>query len=111
MDSGQRTELVLFQRRMATPDGMGGETVAWVEIGRAWAAMKWVGGDEVERNGAVRHRSKYRATIPAAAADDLALTPKDRLVWGSEVYDIRDRPRRVPASADTEIYVETADDV
>jgi head-tail adaptor len=105
--AGDRTELVTVERYASTPDGAGGATRVWAEIGRLWAEVTWIGGAEASRQDAPRASSKYRFTVLSAAAEALAIGTEDRLVWNGERFNIRERPRRLPRLPHTEIVAET----
>lgn len=107
MSAGAKTELVTFERETNTRRPGGGMDAAWSAIGTAWAKVDWIGGGEADRSGAVRATSKYRFTVYAAAVEALALTPKDRIAWGGERYNIRERPRALIAKPDIEIIAES----
>lgn len=105
--AGLKSERVAFERRLRTSDGAGGGSTSWTQIGEAYAAVQWLGGGEADRQGAVREGVKYRFTVWANAVEELALTVQDRIAWNGEIYNIRERPRRVPAKADCEIVAES----
>jgi len=107
MGAGAKTELVTFERETNTRRDGGGMASAWAAIGTAWAKVDWIGGSEGERAGAVRAISRYRFTIYGAAVEALGLTPKDRIVWAGDRYNIRERPRAVILKPDIEIIAET----
>lgn len=107
MTAGARTELVTFRRETLTRVAGGGQTSVVADIGSAWASVEWVRGGEADRQGSVREIAIYRFNVLSAAVDALTLTTKDRLVWGGEVYNIRERPRRLPNRPETEIIAET----
>jgi head-tail adaptor len=105
--AGGKTEIITFERETRSADGLGGGTTTWESIGQAWAEVKWKGGSEGDRQGAVREVVRYGFTIYTAAAEQLALTVNDRIVWGGAAYNIRERPRRLARLTDTEIIAET----
>lgn len=107
MGAGAKTELVTIERETTTRRDGGGFTSGWASIGEAWARVDWIGGGEGDRAGAVRAVSKYRFTVYAAAVEALALTPKDRILWGGERYNIRERPRVLIGKPDVEIIAES----
>lgn len=43
----------------------------------------------------------------SAGAEELGLTTEDRIVWNGEIYNIRERPRRLARKPETEIIAET----
>jgi head-tail adaptor len=105
--AGAKTELIAVERYIAIPDGGGGHSREWSEIGQLWAQAQWIGGGEADRQGALRALARYRFTVLSAAAEALSLSTEDRLVWNGERYNIRERPRRLPRAVDTEIVAET----
>lgn len=107
MPAGAKTEQIAIERSTETRRPGGAMTVVWSEIGRAWAHAQWVRGGESDRQGAVRYGSVYKFTCWAAAVEALALTPKDRVVWNGDRYNIRERPVRLPAKPDIEIVAES----
>lgn len=103
----RKSERIVFEREVRTPDGMRGFDVSWQQIGEAQADAAWLGGGEASRQGAVREGVRYRFTVWANAVEALALTTADRIVWSGEIYNIRERPRRQPGKADCAIVAET----
>lgn len=81
ISSGQRTELVSFERFTSESDGAGGQIETWRQIGRAWVAAKILSGDEkAGKNGPVRTNEKVKFTGIAAAFHELRLTTRDDIV-------------------------------
>ena len=107
MAAGAKTEFIRFERETITRQPGGGFLSEWSVIGEAWANVQWVRGTENERQGAVRSGSVYKFTVYSAAVEVLALSPKDRLVWNSDIYNIRERPARQAPLADVAIVAET----
>jgi head-tail adaptor len=105
--AGAKTELIVVERYVDSPDGAGGAVRTWNQVGLIWADPRWIGGSESDRQGALRAAAKYRFTVLSAAAEALALGTEDRLVWNGERFNIRERPRRLPRAVDTEIIAET----
>jgi head-tail adaptor len=105
--SGAKTELITVERETRTRRNGAGYDSSWSSVGQFWAEAKWVRGGEQERQGALRELSAYRFLALSAAIEELAVTTADRLVWNGERYNIRERPRRLPRMAETEIIAET----
>jgi head-tail adaptor len=105
--TSRRDQLIAFQRETRTPDGGGGWTSKWDECGKAWAQADWIGGSETKDRGALRERTRYRFTVLSAEAESLELTVKDRLIWNDEIFNIRERPRRLRRVTETEIVAES----
>jgi head-tail adaptor len=105
--AGDKSELITVERVALSADGGGGGARTWSTLGQLWAEVTWIGGDESSRQGALRTKSKYRFTVWSAAATELGLTADDRLVWGGETYNIRERPRALQTQPETEIIAES----
>lgn len=105
--SGAKTELIAVERYVTTPDGGGGNTRAWAQVGQLWAEAQWIGGGEASRQGALRTLSRYKFIVLTAAAEAIGITPEDRIVWQGDLYNIRERPQRLPRKPETEIVAET----
>lgn len=102
-----KTELIAIERETRTTRPGGGMSSAWAEVGKMWAEAVYIGGGEGEARGAVRETVRYRFVVWSAAAEELAVTPKDRLVWNGVTYNIREQPRRLAKRIDTEIIAES----
>lgn len=107
MGAGKRTERVRIERETRVPDEGGGAANVWSQIGEAWADVVWIRGGEAQRQGAFREVAVYRFTVLSAAIAALEITTKDRLVWGGEIYNIRERPRVQTRGVETDIIAET----
>jgi head-tail adaptor len=105
--SGAKTERIAVERYTTVPDGGGGRPRTWSQIGELWAHAQRIGGGESDRQGALRAMERYRFTVLTAAIEAIGLTTEDRIVWQGEPYNIRERPRRLPRSPETEIVAET----
>ena len=105
--AGARTELVTFRRETPTRRDGGGASVSVTDLGQAWASVTWARGGEEDRQGAVREIAIYKFRVLSAAAEALGITSSDRIVWNGETYNIRERPRRLITSPETEIVAET----
>jgi head-tail adaptor len=104
--AGKKTELIIAERETLTRAAGGSMTSTWDEIGRFYAAVRWVRGGEQTRQGAVREIAVNKFIALSAAVEALSLTTKDRLDWNGEKYNIRERPRRLARIAEIEIIAE-----
>lgn len=105
--AGSRTEKIAIERESRTPDGAGGfATSGWVLVAEMWAEVQWIGATEGSDRGGQRSTSKYRFTVMSDAAHEAGVTPKDRIAWNGDLYNIRERPRRLPREPYTEIIAE-----
>lgn len=107
MGSGAKNELVTIERETRTSDGGGGAVVAWVALGQVWAEVKFARAAEKKDRGALRETTVYRFIVLTDEAEALGIKAADRIVWESERYNIRERPRRLQRVAETEIVAET----
>lgn len=107
MAAGEKTELIAFEREARTATDTGGMTMIWSQIGQAWAEPRYLRGGEREQSATLREINAYRFLVWSAAVEELSLTVKDVIVWNGERYNIREVPRRLRGSADTEIVAET----
>lgn len=85
MRIGALNRRVLLQRRVETPSGTGGSTVAWEDIGQVWANIKHQSGAEVNRGDVPA--SAVKASIRIRLREDLDATC--RVLYGSSIYDIK----------------------
>jgi head-tail adaptor len=103
--SGAFDQRVTVRRVTRTPDGYGGATEAWADIGTVWAECLQISGDESAVGDAKRAVSRYRFTSRNAGVW-AGLTASDRLSWGGMVFDIRHAPD-VARALDRVIEAET----
>lgn len=107
MGSGSKTELVTIERETRSPDGGGGASVAWVALGQVWAEAKFARAGEKKDRGAVRETTVYKFICLTEDVEALGIRATDRIVWDGEHYNIRERPRRLQRSAETELVAES----
>lgn len=85
MRPGKIDQRVTLQRRAGTPDGIGGMTYAWSDIGTVWASVMARGAREAMDQERMSATGVYRFTI--RHRDDVDETC--RIVWQSEAYNVR----------------------
>lgn len=85
MRIGPLNRRVLLQRRVETPSGTGGSTVAWEDISSIWANIKHQSGAEVNRSDVPV--SVVKASIRIRFREDLDATC--RVIHGASIYDIK----------------------
>jgi SPP1 family predicted phage head-tail adaptor len=90
---GKLDQRITFQRATASPDGIGGKTVAWANLPRnaaVWAAVT----PRIGREGMVEGRmtAVNMTTFEVHNRADIAET--DRIIWNGEAYNIRSVMRR-----------------
>lgn len=85
--SGRRRHLITLESRGTTLDSYGDETLTYTTLATAWAEIRMVSGNErfgaMQVQAEVTHRIRFDWTAAAAA-----LTPKDRITYGSRTFDI-----------------------
>jgi|SRR6056297_1264663 len=74
--SDLRQPLVL-EGPVYSPDGAGGMSMGWAEIGRLWAAMEPQAGSERGRDGIGLSQARYRVIV-RAAPEGASARPKPR---------------------------------
>lgn len=87
MIRGQFDRLITVQRASVTEDDYGGETLAWADVERAYARVRF--GPAGEQRQAAQEGGSQTATFevtPTAAL--LAVTLKDRIFFDNSNWDI-----------------------
>jgi SPP1 family predicted phage head-tail adaptor len=81
----RRDKLITLQRRGTTQDTTGQVVETWTQLEQAWASIDPVSGREYFNASGERAEVTHKVSIwygPTVA-------PRDRLVYGSRVFDIR----------------------
>lgn len=92
MTIGAMDQRITLQRATATPDGIGGTVQGWADLAvnpAVWAAVTAKAGREAMTEG--RMTATYIVLFTIWNRDDLS--ELDRIVWGGEVYNIRNLRR------------------
>lgn len=90
-DSSERGSVGALRRRLileapvATPDGLGGATQAYVMVAAFWAQIEWMSGNERWRAGRPEQFATHRVTLRWRAGLDAG----QRLRDGARIYEIR----------------------
>ena len=92
MASGKLHDIVSVEAETRTPDGHGGFTHTWAEVGQLWAAVAPVRSAESTREGTLRNTTVYKVEVLAEAAAEIAITASHRLVWNGLTLNIREAP-------------------
>ena len=85
---GKLDQRITFERETATPDGMGGQTVAWANVPTnptVWANVQAFSG----REGMVNDRMTATFATVFTIRNRSDLTEKDRISFGGVKYNIR----------------------
>ena len=82
---GKLDQRVTMQRTTATPDGAGGTTYAWGDLGTVWANVFTVRTGEAMTEG----RMNAAALVVFTVRNRSDLDERDRIVWGGVAYNIR----------------------
>lgn len=86
--AGVMDQMIEIQEAVATPDGIGGRTLAWQPLARGarvWASVTLRGGSEAMEDG--RINARQTASFEVYARSDL--TELHRISWNNEVWNIR----------------------
>lgn len=88
MQAGKLRHVVELQRQSGTTLDSHGDTVPiWVTLATVRACVWPLSGREFV--AALTAQAELTTRIEIRARADLALTPKDRVKWGSRLFDIR----------------------
>ena len=79
---------VRLERATPTADGFGEPIDSWATLADVWAAVTPVSDGERARQAEVAATVSHRFVIRWSATTG-AVTPRDRLVYGGRVFDIR----------------------
>lgn len=85
---GKMDQRITLQRRVATPDGGGGETYVWADLPHnptIWAHVVAKAGRESLTEG----RMNATFTVLFHIHNRRDLDPRDRIVWQGVTYNIR----------------------
>ncbi len=100
-----KRHLLTLETRTETPDTFGDAALSYTELAQAWASIESVSAKErfaaQQVKADVSHRIKIRF-----AASYATLTPADRIVYGTRIFDIITPPMdREGMSRELEILV------
>ncbi|UEM08068.1 phage head closure protein (plasmid) [Skermanella rosea] len=84
IDAGELRHRITIQAKMRTPDGIGGGTLAWSEVGKAWASIMPYRGLEVWRS--MQTETPVSHKIRMRHRNDV--TTRNRILFGTRVFDI-----------------------
>ena len=82
---GELDQLITFERKQRTADGMGGYTETTVLVGEVWAHVRPLSGKEITDYDRVNAEARYMFVIRWP----LAVFESDNIVWEGERYNIR----------------------
>jgi SPP1 family predicted phage head-tail adaptor len=85
LDAGQRDRKVTIQRKLSTPNGVGGEVITYETRCTPWARVRHLTGRELFLAQQVVAGAQVEFTIAYRA--DLAET--DRVLWKGQAYDVQ----------------------
>jgi SPP1 family predicted phage head-tail adaptor len=86
--TGELDQRITFQKKVKTPDGMGGNSVEWVDIDTfptVWAHVRPKSGREVTEFDRVNAKSTYLFVVRYRGD----IEPEYRIVWDGELFNIR----------------------
>lgn len=82
---GSLKRRLVLEAPVATPDGLGGSTLAYETVASVWARIEWLRGGEEWARGRPEQRATHRITLRWRAGVDAG----QRLRHGATIYDIR----------------------
>lgn len=97
---GELDQLITIEEQVNTPDGYGGNTVAWTSKGNIFALVRPLSGREMTEFDRVNAEARYLFVVryPADIIDS------DRIIWEGEEYNIR--VRKMPKGRDLYMQIE-----
>lgn len=97
---GELDQLITIEEEVNTPDGFGGNTIAWQSKGDVFAHVRPLSGGELTEYQRVNAEARYLFVVryPVDILDS------DRIVWDSEAYNIR--VRKKPKGRDLYMQIE-----
>jgi SPP1 family predicted phage head-tail adaptor len=87
MQAGKLRHRVELQRADISIDSHGDQSKAWTTLAEVWAAIEPLSGREFLQASGVASDITVRITMRGRS--DFALTPKDRVKFGTRTFDIR----------------------
>lgn len=87
MQAGTLRHHVELQRVSVTPDSHGDQVKTWTTLASAWASIEPLSGREFLQASQVM--SDVTVRIKLRGRPDITLTPKDRVKYGTRLFDIR----------------------
>jgi len=88
MRSGRLRHKITFQKKTETPDGYGGQTIAWIDVATRRAEIQPINGKEYIAANSEQAESNIRITLRYDTAL-LDLSPAWQISQGSKIYDIQ----------------------
>lgn len=76
--AGTLTERITFQRQQTISDGGGGHSIQWVDMGKRWARVRAMSGNE---RAAAAQRQTSADYVVFIRNDGLDVQMDDRIVW------------------------------
>ena len=102
MNIGERRHRVTFQRSTESVNAFGEPANTWVDLCTSWALVQPLKG--AERFSAMQVQAEVDHRIVTRNRSELAaLGPKDRAVYGSQVFDIKSVIKRDHRDKELEI--------
>lgn len=89
---GELDQRVKILRQQLTPDGMGGNSLSWVDLGEVWAHVRPKGGREVTEFDRVNGQASYLFVV----RNGLDIKDSDTLEWDGVPFNIsvRKQPKK-----------------
>jgi len=81
---GELDQRIKILRQQLTPDGMGGNSLAWSEVSEVWAHVRPKGGREVTEFDRVNGQASYLIVV----RNRLDIKDSDTIEWGGVRFNI-----------------------
>ena len=97
---GELDQLIAIEEQVLTPNGSGGNSVAWQTKGDIWALVRPLSGKEVTDYERVNAEARYLFVVRYPAD----ITDSDRIIWEGTAFNIR--VRKAPKGRDLYMQIE-----
>ena len=87
LSAGSMREQITLQTEARAADGGGGYTQSFTTNYTVYASVKPVSGNEQYQQGQITDTQQYEFVIRYRS--DKTVTPKNRILWGSRVFQIK----------------------
>jgi len=99
---GKLRHLVTLQRQTGATDSTGAETQTWSNLATVWAAIQPFTGRELFQNNQLTALGDTRILLRYYPG----LRPKDRVLFGTRIFEIRDVSNRDERNIEMELIAQ-----
>lgn len=86
---GELDQRITIERKQLTPDGMGGNSLAWVSIGSVWAHVRPKSGRETVGFERLNGETTYIFIV----RNSIDVKYSDRIVWDGVEFNVDNIPK------------------